>query len=197
MVTRKTAASRRSPPTNIYQLLVSLDEIEPKIWRRLWVPDTLTLAKLDHVIQAAMGWTNSHLHEFAIDGHRYGIVDPEWDQEPDLLEDKRFRMADVLGTRAQDFLYTYDFGDSWVHSVKIEQVLAAREGINMWPMCIAGANACPPEDVGGTYGYMEFLQAMRDPTHEEHEAMWRWWGGPFDPNGFDVNSANMAIRQLK
>ena len=81
--------------------------------------------------------------------------------------------------------------------VKIEQVLAAREGINTWPMCIAGANACPPEDVGGTYGYMEFLQAMRDPTHEEHEAMWRWWGGPFDPNGFDVNAANMAIRQLK
>lgn len=197
MVTRKTAASRRSPPTNIYQLLVSLDEIEPKIWRRLWVPDTLTLAKLDRVIQAAMGWTNSHLHEFAIDGHRYGIVDPEWDQEPDLLEDKRFRMGNVLGTRVQDFLYTYDFGDSWVHSVKIEQVLAAREGINTWPMCIAGANACPPEDVGGTYGYMEFLQAMRDPTHEEHEAMWRWWGGPFDPNGFDVNAANIAIRQLK
>jgi hypothetical protein len=197
MVTRKTAASRRSPPTHTYQLLVSLDEIEPKIWRRLWAPDTLTLAKLDRVIQAAVGWTNSHLHEFAIDGHRYGIVDPEWDQEPDLLEDKRFRVGDVLGTRVQDFLYTYDFGDSWVHSVKIEQVLAARDGINTWPMCIAGANACPPEDVGGTYGYMEFLHAMRDPTHEEHEAMWRWWGGPFDPNGFDMNAANIAIRQLK
>jgi hypothetical protein len=67
------------------------------------VPDTLTLAKLDRVIQAAMGWTNSHLHEFAIDGHRYGIVDPEWDQEPDLLEDKRFRVGNVLGTRMQDF----------------------------------------------------------------------------------------------
>lgn len=197
MVTRKTAASRRSTPTHIYQLLISLDEIEPKIWRRLWVPDTLTLAKLDRVIQAAMGWTNSHLHEFAIDGHRYGIVDPEWDQEPDLLEDKRFRVGDVLGTRAQDFLYTYDFGDSWTHSVKVEQVLAAKESLNTWPMCLAGANACPPEDVGGTYGYMEFLQAMRDPTHEQHEAMWRWWGGPFDPKGFDMNAANTAIRQLK
>lgn len=118
MVTRKTAASRRSPPTHIYQLLVSLDEIEPKIWRRLWVPDILTLAKLDRVIQAAMGWTNSHLHEFAIEGHRYGIVDPEWDQEPDLLEDKRFRVGDVLGTRVQDLLYTYDFSDSWMHSAQ-------------------------------------------------------------------------------
>lgn len=197
MVTRKTAASRRTTPDHIYQLLVSLDEIEPKVWRRLWVPETLTLAKLDRVIQAAIGWTNSHLHEFAIDGRRYGIVDPEWDQEPDLLEDKRFRLGDVLGTRVQDFLYTYDFGDSWTHSVEVEQVMVAKEGVNTWPMCLAGANACPPEDVGGTYGYMEFLQAMRDPTHEQHDQMWRWWGGPFDPNGFDLNAANLAIRRLK
>ncbi len=197
MVTRKTAASRRSTPAHTYQLLVSLEEIEPKIWRRLWVPDHLTLAKIDRVIQAAMGWTNSHLHEFALDGRRFGIVDPEWDQDPDLLEDKRFRLGDMLGTRVQDFQYTYDFGDGWVHSVRVEQVLVAREGINTWPMCIAGANACPPEDVGGSYGYMEFLQAVRDPTHEQHEAMWRWWGGPFDPSGFDVNAANIAIRRLK
>lgn len=197
MATRKTAASRRSIPTHVYQLLVSLEEIEPKIWRRLWVPDTLTLAKLDRVIQAAMGWTNSHLHEFAIDGRRYGIVDPEWDQDADLLEDKRFRVGDVLGTRVQDFLYTYDFGDCWSHSVKVEQIIMAKERVNTWPMCLAGANACPPEDVGGTYGYMEFLQAMRDPTHEQHEALWLWSGGPFDPNGFDVNAANRAIRELK
>jgi hypothetical protein len=197
MVTRKTAAPRRSPPTHIYQLLVSLDEIEPKIWRRLWVPDTLTLAKLDRVIQAAVGWTNSHLHDFAIDGHRYGIVDPEWDQEPDLLEDKRFRVGGVLGASVQEFVYAYDFGDGWTHSVKVEQILAAKEGLNTWPMCLAGANACPPEDVGGTYGYMEFLQAMQDPMHDQHEAMWRWWGGPFDPNGFDMNAANLAIRKLK
>jgi hypothetical protein len=197
MVTRKTAASRRSTPTHTYQFLVCLDDIEPKIWRRLWVPESLTLAKLDRVIQAAMGWTNSHLHEFAIEGRRFGIVDPDWDQEPDLLEDKRFRVGDVLGTRVQDFQYTYDFGDGWVHSVNVEQVLVAREGINTWPMCLAGANACPPEDVGGTYGYMEFRNAVRDPTHEEHEAMWRWCGGPFDPSGFDVNAANAAIRRLK
>jgi len=61
-------------------------------------------------------------------------------------------------------------------------------------MCVAGANACPPEDVGGIHGYEEFLQAMRGPTHEENDAMWRWCGGPFDPAGFDVNSANRAIR---
>jgi hypothetical protein len=69
--------------------------------------------------------------------------------------------------------------------------------INLWPTCLAGKNACPPEDVGGTGGYMEFIEAISDPTHEEHIAMWRWAGGPFDPQGFDVNATNFALRNLK
>ena len=70
----------------------------------------------------------------------------------------------------------------------------ADEERNGWPMCLAGAIACPPEDVGGITSYGEFLQAMSDPAHEEHDAMWRWWGGPFDPRGFGINSANRDIQ---
>ena len=197
MVTRKTAAARRPAPQRIYQLLVRLADLEPAIWRRLWVPDTLTLAKLDRVIQAAMGWSNSHLHDFRIGGRRYGIRNDEWDLDGDLLEDKRFRIADVLGSEVGEFEYVYDFGDDWRHMVKIEQLLQPLKAMNTWPMCLAGANACPPEDVGGTPGYMEFLHAMSDPAHDEHGSMWRWWGGPFDPNGFDINAANLAIRRLR
>jgi len=197
MVTRKTGAVRRTAPQRIYQLLVRLAEIEPAIWRRLWVPDTLTLAKLDRVIQAAMGWTNSHLHSFQIEGRRYGMRNDDWDLDPDLLEDKKFRLADVLGSQVREFEYVYDFGDDWSHLVSVEQVLQPQEDVNTWPMCIAGANACPPEDVGGTPGYMDFLHAMRDPAHEEHGAMWLWWGGPFDPSGFDLNAANLALRRLR
>jgi hypothetical protein len=76
-------------------LLVRLADIEPAIWRQLWVPDTLTLAKLDRVIQAAMGWTNSHLHDFRIEGRRDGVRNDQWGLDGDLLEDKRFRLADV------------------------------------------------------------------------------------------------------
>lgn len=78
--------------------------------------------------------------------------------------------------------------------VRVQAVELPDEGRNSWPMCLAGANACPPEDVGGLGGYEEFLQAIGDPSHEQHDAMWRWCGGPFDPKSFDINSANRAIR---
>jgi len=94
------------------------------------------------------------------------------------------------------FEYTYDLGDDWRHTVTVEKVLRPDE-TNVQPVCLGGQNACPPEDVGSSSGYMDFVQAMRDPTHEEHVAMWRWYGGPFDPAAFDVNAANAAIRKLR
>jgi len=193
---RKTT-TRRTTTTRIYQLHVELNEIQPRIWRRLWVADTLTLAKLDRVIQAAMGWTNSHLHEFEIEAKRYGVLDDEWPQDQPVLDDKRHRLGEVLGVNVIEFVYTYDFGDNWQHTVTIEKLLEPDEQANSWPICLAGENACPPEDVGGGGGYMEFLEAIRNPAHEEHVAMWRWCGGPFDPRGFDVNAANAAIRKLR
>jgi hypothetical protein len=103
--------SRRTEPQRIYQLLVALDEIQPTIWRRLWVADTLTLAKLDRVIQAAMGWTNSHLHEFKIAGRRYGIPDDEWPDDNPPSDDRRSHIGAVLDDSVSEFTYLYDFGD--------------------------------------------------------------------------------------
>lgn len=190
--TKKT--SRRAQMQRIYQLRISLDEAEPSVWRRLWVSDTLTLAKLDRVLQAAMGWRNSHLHDFIIEGQSYGMPSDEYpDELPPPLDDRRHTVGGSLGTTVQRFSYLYDFGDHWQHTVVVEQIMLPNE-INTWPLCLAGRNACPPEDVGGLGGYEEFLLAMHEPTHEEHDAMWRWCGGPFDPTGFDVNAANAAIR---
>jgi Plasmid pRiA4b ORF-3-like protein len=188
--------SSRAEPRRIYQLHVALDEIQPKIWRRLWVADTLTLAKLDRVIQAAMGWTNSHLHEFKIAGKRYAIPDDEWPDDDPTSDDRRSRVGSVLADNVNEFSYLYDFGDCWQHTVKVEKLLEPSE-INTRPTCLGGQNACPPEDVGGSRGYMEFLEAVLDPSHEEHIAMWCWAGGPFDPTGFDVNATNAAIRKLR
>ena len=196
MVSPAKKPSRRTEPERIYQLRVALDEIQPAIWRRLWVADTLTLAKLDRVIQAAMGWTNSHLHEFKIAGRRYGMPDDEWPDDNPPADDRRSHIGAVLGDSVSEFTYLYDFGDHWQHTVKVEKLLKPNE-INRSPTCLAGQNACPPEDVGGIHGYMEFLEAVRDPTHDEHIAMWCWSGGPFDPAGFDVNGTNAAIRKLR
>ena len=189
--------SRPAAIKRVYQLHVELDEAKPTVWRRLWVPDTLTMAKLDRSIQTAMGWTNSHLHEFVVDAKRYGMPDDEEVYDTPTLDDRRHKVGAVLGEVISGFSYTYDFGDNWRHTVTIENRLLPDDSFNTWPVCIAGQNACPPEDVGGVGGYAEFLEAIADPSHGEHAAMWQWSGGPFDATGFDVNATNAALRRLR
>lgn len=194
MATRKTAIRKKPTPAYAYRLLVKLEGSEPSVWRLISVPGHMTLADLDRVIQAAMGWTNSHLHQFGINGTLYGIPDDEWPDDRPVLPDGGYSLDEVLGTSTEGFVYQYDFGDSWNHDVTVQGVEVADEKRNSWPMCLAGANACPPEDVGGLGGYEDFLRAMRDLSHPEHDAMRRWCGGPFDPTSFDINAANRAIR---
>ena len=186
MASRKTTSIKKRKQKHAYQLLVRLVDSEPIIWRQISVPGNMTLADLDRIIQAAMGWTNSHLHLFTVDGHVYGMADDAWVDEMPNLPDDEFTLDEVLGTKVKSFLYEYDLGDGWQHQVDVQMVMIADEDRNSWPMCLAGANACPPEDVGGLGGYEEFLEAVRDLSHEQHDAMRRWCGGPFDPMGFCI-----------
>ncbi|MES2186307.1 MAG: plasmid pRiA4b ORF-3 family protein [Pseudomonadota bacterium] len=188
--------SRSRAPKNVYQLHVQLEYLEPAIWRRLWVPDTLMLDRLDRVIQTAMGWKNAHLHAFDVGSMRYAIPDPEWTSTVETRDERLWDLAAVLAEGTSDFVYTYDFGDDWRHRIKVEAVLQPNEK-NRLSLCVAGANACPPEDVGGLPGYSDFLLAIVDPLHPEHVDMWQWNGGPFDPNGFDLNAVNAAMRKLR
>jgi hypothetical protein len=135
-----------------YQLHIALEDVHPLIWRRLWIPSTLSLVKLDRVIQAAMGWTNSHLHEFEIAGERYAHIDDDWDQDARLLDERRRTIGALLAKDVPAFSYLYDFGDNWRHIIVVEKLIPTDEG-NNWTQCIAGENACPPEDVGGIGGY--------------------------------------------
>ena len=114
-----------------------------------------------------------------------------------MLDERKFSIGAVLGEQVQTFGYHYDFGDGWEHIITVEDCLPAQEGRNDRPMCLAGENACPPEDVGGPPGYLDFLDAMHHPTHEQHADYWCWWGGPFDAKAFSINIANMAIRKLR
>jgi hypothetical protein len=191
----RPSASPSSDPVCIYQLHIELQDIAPAIWRRLLVPGGIKLDALHRVLQAAMGWTDSHLHSFAIAGKKYGIPDPDW-PEMKLVDERRTMLASCLSASVTDFTYEYDFGDRWEHTIRVERTLPI-EDTRSYPLCIAGANACPPEDVGGTPGYLDFLQAITDPLHPEHADMLRWCGGAFDPRGFDLNSVNAALRRLK
>ena len=91
------------------------------------------------------------------------------------------------------FEYEYDFGDGWEHEVLFEGCLHARKG-GRYPVCVEGERACPPEDVGGTSGYEEYLGAMADPEHEEHESFMKW-RGPFDPEAFDAAATTRQMRR--
>jgi hypothetical protein len=174
-------------------LKVTLTGIRPPIWRRIQVASTINLRRLHDVIQEAMGWTQSHLYLFQVGDVEFGEPDPG-----DLLPLRSARatsLQKIAPAAGAAFLYEYDFGDDWRHRIDVEKVLPPEPGVT-YPRCIAGRRACPPEDVGGIWGYAEFLEAIRDPRHPEHETMTEWIGGTFDPAAFDLQAINEQLAHL-
>jgi hypothetical protein len=137
-----------------------------------------------------MGWTDSHLHLFRVDGVQYGEPDPEYLGE--LKNEKRARLSQLVTAEKQKFIYEYDFGDDWTHEILLEKILPQAPG-EKYPVCIAGKRECPPEDCGGVWGYAEFLEAIRDPGNPEHESMLEWIGGSFNPESFAIEVANARL----
>jgi hypothetical protein len=176
----------------IYYLKITLADLVPPVWRRVAIPGGYTLDRVHRVIQLAMGWQDCHLHSFDIAGVSYGAPDP--DGLIDLLDELDTRLDTVVAKDAR-FTYTYDFGDWWEHHVVAEDVVAA-EPDERYPTCTDGAGACPPEDVGGVYGYERFLTAIADPKHTDHQAMRDWIGRRYDPAGFDPDRATALMRRM-
>ena len=193
---RSKARGTRTGTGPPYQLKISLVEIEAEIWRRLLVPRGVRLDRLHEIFQVAMGWTNSHLHEFRVGDTRYGEPDPEFD-EGDVRDERSVRLFEVAPGVNDTFRYEYDFGDRWEHLVVIEKILTPEESPADLPVCLAGARACPPEDCGGVPGYENLLEALRDPEHEEHDAMLEWVGGGFDPEAFDLKRVNRLLHRMR
>lgn len=175
----------------IYQLKISLKDISPPIWRRVLVPDC-PLPVLHDIIQTAMGWEDCHLHEFEFAGVRYS--DPETAAQLDTEVADDATLGPLVPKEKIKFRYHYDFGDDWRHEILVEKILPPKAGQD-YPLCIAGKRACPPEDVGGPWSYPGFLEAIRDPKHEEHER-WVEWIGEFDPEAFSVDEVNDQFRQF-
>jgi hypothetical protein len=178
---------------NAVQLRVSIDRIEPQIWRRLIVPSSFNLRDLHLVLQAAFGWMNAHLHEFEIGGLRFADADvanaENGRDDSRAFEEMDVRLRDFTRQPGTTFSYVYDMGDNWVHTVCLEKHVAV-EPAPKSARCVEGARARPPEDVGGPSGYQDFLEALLDPAHEEHKQMKRWVGGHFDPEWFDLGLIN-------
>jgi hypothetical protein len=189
-VTRGRKAGTESP---VYQLKVTLCDVRPAVWRRLLVPGRLTLARLHHVLQIAMGWEDSHLHAFRVGDATYGMAGLEGDL--DFEPEEKVRVSQVLPDQKARLVYEYDFGDSWEHDVVVEKVLPAEAAPA--PRCLDGRRACPPEDCGGVPGYQHLLKVLANPAHEEHEEMQEWAGEHFDAARFEVEEVNEIFGRLK
>lgn len=183
-----SSASRPAPAKNILRLRIRLLDIEPQIWRRIEIRAEKSFWDLHVALQNAMGWTDSHLHDFEFP--TADVRKPTWIGMPnvedmrDVLDEAQQRLDVWIQSKGETFFYKYDYGDRWRHEVVVEAVEPAPRGVR-FPRCTGGERACPPEDVGGPWRYADFLQAIADPAHPEHTMFLEWCGGGFDPEDFD------------
>ena len=185
-VLRRTIVRRRgTTQVKTTRLRVALCDVEPTVARVIDVPASATLPELHELLQAAIGWTDSHLHQFVTSEATYGMEIPGGDVWPEDQRDETGALLVDLGAR---FEYLYDFGDGWTHDVEVLGPGGPAPG------CVDGYGACPPEDCGGPGGYAELLDVLADPAHPEHEHMRGWVGNRLRP--FDRTATDQRVRQV-
>ncbi len=182
---------------SIYQIKMTLKDIEPLIWRRFQINGNINLFQLHKIIQTIMGWENAHLHQFLIHDKKYshhGYEPEEFRKE--TLNEGKFKLNGLITKENTSFIYEYDFGDDWKHELVVENILKDQEQLPH-PICLAGENACPPEDCGGPWGYQDFIEAFQDSKHERHKECREWVGNDFDPEALDADRINQHLKRRK
>jgi hypothetical protein len=190
-----------------FDLRVSLQYLQPEIWRLIRVPHDIRMDHLDQVLQMAFGWTNSHLHQFHLidgEGNITGYVGrPDPDLPGDFLrrrpstQDETKRLLKNFIEKAGDRIgYEYDFGDSWLHDITLAAVHEQTARLTS-PLCLDGARAGPPEDCGGPPGFEHLLDVLKKPKHREYAEMEGWLGDEYDPAAFDLAGINRALARLR
>jgi pRiA4b ORF-3-like protein len=143
-----------------------------------------------------MGWTDSRFPQFEAKGQLYGKPSRELERDLPMKDEACARLDQLLMREKDSMLYEYDFGDTWTHQIVLEKILAPAQRGKI-PQCVDGARACPPEDCGGVFGYVELLKALKDPSHPEHEDMLEWIGQDYDPTFFDLEAVNKQLAPRK
>jgi hypothetical protein len=184
---RAAARLRAGPGERILRLRIALQRVRPPVWRRVELPERATLAQLHRVLQAIMGWSDAGEHRFRCAGEPLAP----------LHRERRVRLTQLLARPGDRLLYDYDVGEGWAHEIRLEQIRAP-EPCARYPRCVQGRRACPPEDIGGPWRYAEILAGRAavegDPSAP---ALLRLCGRPFDPDAFDPDSVNGALRRLR
>ncbi len=191
-----------------YILKVELDRVSLPVWRRIIVPAHISLDRLHDVLQIVLGWFDYHLYEFGIGTKTYTEA-PE--SKDDGLDAAKYTLEELVKKKGKTFAYRYDFGDNWVHIITLEQIVGEDQfvselskeeelGLVRIPlMCMDGARACPPEDIGGAFGYQEFCEAITNSKHHRHKELAGWYDSitffkkPFDAEFFDKGVVNAEL----
>ncbi len=175
---------------NIFQFKITLKDIEPLIWRRIQVPSRYSFWDLHVAIQDSMGWFDCHLHAFRMKrrhAHKKSMIGIPMNADDPVLPGWDIRIDMYFIEPGHTAEYEYDFGDCWQHDILFEGILVKEKGQG-YPLCLDGSRACPPEDCGGTIGYSNLLETLKDPKHEDHNRMKEWlsgWYEGYDPDKFD------------
>lgn len=181
----------KSNAKKIFRLRIEL--LHTEVWRVIEVEDC-SLEDLHYAFQLAMGWTNSHMHEFEVKRERYSIPPPvDFGFEVEVTDSATVVLSDLFSRKGSKFTYMYDFGDSWEHAVRVESIAKAEEGVR-YPRCVDGGRCCPPEDCGGPWGYGELLVALADSSHPEHEH-YSEWCGEYDADEFDAAAVTKELQR--
>lgn len=181
----------------VMQLKVTLKGSKPPIWRRIQVLNTISLYKLHKILQVVMGWQESHLYEFIIHGVHFSVPDSEFDMlgGMQIRDIRTAELHAVLPDVKKRFVYVYDFGDDWVHELVVEKILPV-EKEKRYPVCLAGERACPPEDCGGIWGFYDYLDIIKNPSHPDYEDIAEWMGD-FNPDDFSVDAVNAELKGMR
>ncbi len=174
----------------IYQLKIKLQGITPQIYRKVLVKSDITLNKLERILFGVLDWEGGHLSQFDIFGEFYG---------GEYVEDVKpltVKLNIFIKTVKQKFTWEYDFGDSWVHEITLEKILPIEDG-KTYPICIAGARCCPPEDCGGVWGYADIIKELKKPEEDRDEDLMEWVGDDYDPEYFDIEEINKYLNNIK
>lgn len=192
--TTKTTKTPKKQTGVIYQLKITLEDSNPSIWRRIEVPGKISLGNLADILLDTMGWEHSHLHQFIVDGKFYSSPSP-YEMENTLNEDN-YTLQNILPNVKSKCRFEYDFGDSWLHTIVVEKIVEPEAGAK-YPRCTDGKMACPPEDCGGIWGYMNLIDILKNPKHPEHETYLEWLclesSEDFDPTAFSVDEVNKRL----
>ncbi len=179
------------PKRSVFQFWISLKGIEPPIWRRIQAPADYTFWDLHVAIQDAMGWLDYHLHVFRVRNRDTGVLteigipgDEPFDRDRICLSGWEVPLPIYFKKPGDTAHYEYDFGNGWKHEIIFEGIQDRVQGTK-YPICLGGARACPPEDCGGTWGYMNLLDVLFNPSHENYESMHEWVGADFEPEAFE------------